>query len=875
MNLYVLDFSAIDKTMLTVVGGKGANLGELAKLEGVRVPPGFCVTTTAYKKTIGDDMNLDALMDRLSTIGVADRDAIGETSASIRQIIEGLAMASDIREDVVRHLADLGEDHAWAVRSSATAEDLPTASFAGQQDTYLNIRGKDAVLEHIRKCWASLFTDRAVIYRLQNGIDHRQVYLSVVVQQMVFPEASGVMFTADPITSNRKVVSINAGFGLGEALVSGLVNPDQYRVRDGRIVDRKVATKQSAINPLADGGTEIREVELGRRDIQVLADDQILRLERIGRNIEKHFGCPQDIEWCLAEDGLSIVQSRPITTLFPVPAVSDGKNHVFMSIGHPQMMTDPIKTMGISFFKFLSDVPLQDVGGEAGGWLFLDVSHDLASPIGRRILINQMGQADLLMQSALAALIRRKGFLKTLPRGKRYATGKRFLHLIWPAIRIYRKNDASLPQKVMARYEAVVRNLEQRISGVSGGDVFAFILEDQKTLIANLLDPQSMGMIMAAVASLGWLNKRMEKWLDEKSTGDTLSKSVPNNITSEMGLALMDVSDVVRKYPAVIEYFGHVSDENFFDDLGKVEGGPAVGEALRSFLTRYGARCPGEIDITRPRWSEKPTMLIPAILSNVNNLPPHVQYVKFEEGKRDATAMAQDFLARLERLPGGKQKAKSTRKRISVLRNFIGYREYPKYFIIRCYQVYKNALMKEAALLVEKCVILEKEDVYYLSFDEFRDAVRTNRLDYGSIAERKREYAAYEKMTPPRVITSEGEVISGEYNAGDIPPGALAGVPVSSGVVEGRARVVLKMEDAVIEENDILVTAFTDPSWTPLFVSVKGLVTEMGGLMTHGAVVAREYGLPAVVGVENATKLIKNGQLIRVNGTEGYVEKIL
>lgn len=243
-----------------------------------------------------------------------------------------------------------------------------------------------------------------------------------------------------------------------------------------------------------------------------------------------------------------------------------------------------------------------------------------------------------------------------------------------------------------------------------------------------------------------------------------------------------------------------------------------------------------------------------------------------QKGRLEAEQKERELLSRLEQLPGGKKKAKKTKKMISVLRNYTGYREYPKYAFIQRYWIYKQALLKEAAKLVQKGVIREKEDIYYLSFDELREAVRTNRLDYSIITGRKEEYEVYEKLTPPRVMTSEGEVISGEYNTGNIPQGALAGIPVSSGIIEGRARVVLKMEEANIEDGDILVTAFTDPSWSPLFVSIKGLVTEVGGVMTHGAVIAREYGLPAVVSVENATKLIKDGQRIRVNGTEGYVE---
>jgi pyruvate,water dikinase len=283
-------------------------------------------------------------------------------------------------------------------------------------------------------------------------------------------------------------------------------------------------------------------------------------------------------------------------------------------------------------------------------------------------------------------------------------------------------------------------------------------------------------------------------------------------------------------------------------------------------------RCAGEIDITRNRWSEKPTTLVPLILNNIKNFEPHAGKRKFEQGRQEALKKEKELLDRLKQLPDGEQKAEETKRMIDLVRNFAGYREYPKYGMVNRYFVYKQALLREAEQLVQADVIREKEDIYYLTFEELREVVRANKLDYRIIGKRKAEYKLYEKLTPPRVITSDGEIIAGEYKRENLPAGAIAGLAVSSGVIEGRARVILNMEDAALEDGDILVTSFTDPSWTPLFVSIKGLVTEVGGLMTHGAVIAREYGLPAVVGVENATKLIKDGQRIRVHGTEGYVE---
>ncbi len=358
MGRYVLSFEEIDKGQVGAVGGKGAHLGELSGIEGLRVPAGFCVTTDAFERIMADAPLIEERLDRLSRVKLEDRETIRELSAEIRRTVEGIAMPDEVAEAITRSLARLGEHTAYAVRSSATAEDLPTASFAGQQDTYLNVVGSRSILQHVSRCWASLFTERAVAYRLRNGYEHRKVRMAVVVQQMVFPQAAGILFTTDPVTSNRKIASVDASFGLGEALVSGLVNADVYKVRDGQIVAKTVATKQLAIYASPEGGTHQQTIEPERQGEPALTDAQVVQLAQLGRRIEAHFGRPQDIEWCLVDDGFQIVQSRPITTLFPIPEGGDGKNHVYLSVGHQQMMTDPMKPLGLSLFQLIAARPM-------------------------------------------------------------------------------------------------------------------------------------------------------------------------------------------------------------------------------------------------------------------------------------------------------------------------------------------------------------------------------------------------------------------------------------------------------------------------------------------------------------------------------------
>ncbi|EIN5665065.1 phosphoenolpyruvate synthase [Listeria monocytogenes] len=864
MKPYVLKFQEIQPHSEALVGGKGMNLGACSNIEGVHVPAGFCLTTEAYKRTLAENNEFTQLLQRLSSLKTSDMDAIREISETIRTLIQHTQIPSEITSDMDAALLDVGGyEMPFAVRSSATAEDLPHTSFAGQHDTYLNIIGRGALLQHISMCWASLFTERAIIYRIQNHFDHRKVQLAVVIQQMISPEASGILFTADPITSNRKSLSIDASFGLGEALVSGLVSADSYTVQENTITNKIIAKKKLAIYSLKEGGTETRPLEESQQTTQTLTDQQILQLAKLGRKIEAHFGKPQDIEWCLAEGVFYIVQSRPITTLYPIPEVNEPGNRVYISVAHQQMMTDAMKPLGLSFYLMTTPATMYT----AGGRLFVDITQSLSAKVSRDMMVNSLGQSDPLIKDALLTVINKKGFLPPLPTEENPSqapvSGK-------PPVRSI--PDSSSVFELVRNSENSIKQLKQSIETKNGSDLFDFIVEDLEELKRVLFNPTSIDAIMAGMDASAWLNEHIYQWLGEKNVADKLSESAPNNITSQMGLELLDVADVIRPYPAVRAYLDQTKNPDFMNELATLEGGTETKKALEDYLQKYGMRCAGEIDLTKTRWIENPLTLIPLILSNIKNFEPGASMHKFAQGEKEAFHKEQEILRRLQELPDGEQKAIETKEKIDILRHFIGYREYPKYGMINRYFIYKLALLRAGEQLVKDGILQEQEDIYFLYFEELREVVRTGQVDYELINARKHDFATFEKLTPPRILTSDGEMINGEYKRENLPKDAILGLPVSSGTVEGRARVILDMEKADLEDGDILVTAYTDPSWTPAFVSIKGLVTEVGGLMTHGAVIAREYGLPAVVGVENATTVIKDGQQIRINGTEGYIE---
>ena len=849
---YVLDLQEIDHADVAVVGGKGALLGELSRIEGIPVPPGFCVTTDAFQRILAGAPSIDDRLARLSRLEPEDGTAIRALSAEIRRAVEEIAIPDDVASAMTHALGGrdgFNEQAACAVRSSATAEDLPSASFAGQYDSYLNVVGAGAVLQHVRRCWASLFSERAVTYRVRNGFDHRTVQMAVVVQRMVIPQAAGVLFTADPVTSNRKVASVEASFGLGEALVSGRVNADTFTVRDGEVVARAAAP--------------------ARQEQPALTEAQVVALVRLGRRIEAHLGRPQDIEWCLAEGDFWIVQSRPITTLFPIPEAADRDTHVYVSVGHQQMMTEAMRPLGVSVWQLTAMAPMH----EAGGRLFVDVTRRLASPTTRVGLLEVIGRGDPLTGDALQTIVERGDFLASLPDQDPPAPGGPPAGGAPAQI----DTDPAIVTELIERNRVSIAALKRDIQTKSGPALFDFLLEAFTEHKRVLGDPLSYRAIMAGMQATWWLNEQLEAWLGEKNAADTLTLSAPGNVTSEMGLALLDVADVIRPHPQVVGFLEHVEgagceDEAFLDELAKLAGGWEARNAIRTYLQTYGMRCVGEIDITRPRWSERPTTLVPLILDNIRNFTPGEAKRRFEHGRQAAGEKERELLERLRALPDGEQKAAEVKRMIDRVRTFSGYREYPKYGIVSRYFVYKQALLQEAERLVQADVLGDKEDIFSLTFHELRDVASTRRVDEQLIRRRKDAFRFNQALTPPRVLTSDGEVIAGAYRRDDVPTGALIGLPVSAGTVEGRARVIRDIAQADLEAGDILVTTYTDPSWTPLFLAITGLVTEVGGLMTHGAVIAREYGVPAVVGVEHATNLIRDGQRIRMHGTDGYIE---
>ena len=883
MEKYVLYFNEIDKTYLPYVGGKGANLGEMTKAN-FPVPQGFCITTLAYRAFVQKSEELNGLFDELEQIASDDLEQIKKLGLRIRENLNSISMPENIKSEVIDAWIATGKDKAYAVRSSATAEDLPTASFAGQQDTYLNICGIEQLLKAVQNCWASLFTDRAISYRAKNNFDHRLVYLSVVIQEMVFPEVSGIMFTADPISGMRKTVSIDASFGLGEALVSGIVNPDLYKARSGIITEKQIPKKKIAIFALPEGGTITVDVSIEKQEAQALEDHRIIELAGLGQKIEAHYSFEQDIEWAFASGRFYILQSRPITSLYPLPHVSDDKLHVFMSFGHIQMMTDVMKPLTISLFKNVikvlkqGDTPSEDhIIFEVGGRMFADVTALLLVKPFRNRFLKVFKGMDELISSALAQVSKREDFMKqSVSRKAGFRTFRKMAPIIIPVFAkvIYNlviKDPIDSKGEANSLIQEISRESEKKIFEVSGAERIRRIQENMGNMLPNVLAKVAVYWITGIVAA-GILEKELKNKLGDKKSAHLLSqlnKSLPGNITTELGLEVGDLADIARNYPEVIDYLQKANNSSFYEELIKVNGGLKFKAELESFLSKYGMRCSGEVDITKPRWNEEPLQLIPSILSNIRTAEAGEHREKFKQGEVDADLAGKEIISQF-----GHFKKRRIARLVKLYRNLMGMREHHKFSLIVHLDIYKRAILQEAACLKEKGVLRNQKDVFYITIERLIELEEGNFS--GNIDELidsiKTQYQQYEKLTPPRVMTSEGEIITGKVRNIKAPEGALIGTPVSAGVVEGIARVVLRLEDAKLNPGEILVAPYTDPGWTPLFTSAIGLVTEVGGMMTHGSVIAREYGLPAVVGIDKVTEIIKDGDHILLNGTEGFVQ---
>lgn len=893
-------------TALPLVGGKAANLGLLLQA-GLAVPPGFCVTTHAFELLL-EGQGLGAwLEEQLQSLnpsgtGPAELEKLREVGARIRQRIQQTALHPALQDAVRQALEQQGLELAYAVRSSATAEDLPDASFAGQQDTYLGMRGLEQILDAIRRCQASLYTDRAIQYRMQQGFEHRRVKLAVVVQQLLASEVSGVLFTADPRTGHRRRMVIEACFGLGEALVSGQLDPDRFELTRGpqhapalKCVETAIGKKQLAIWQEPTGGTRTEQLPPERAQAPTLTPEQVLTLARLGEQVEAHYAqrdggphpIPQDIEWGLHAGRFYLLQARPITTLYPLPlpAPSDQGLHAYLCFNHLQVMLDPFPPLAADVFRFAfpfgrgnSREP-NPFMVEAGGRLYIDPTSLLVLPRLGAAICEGMKNGDDMAGKQLSQLRLREDFQanRAIP-GLQLRMGV-FLKTVVPIMLrmllwLWWRSPSQLRPRVLGLIESHLNEADRRLAAASSELERVRICYEEicGDLFGNLL-PRLFPVIGSGLIGISLVRKLLSPLLPAVEV-DRILRGLDGNITTEMDLRVGDLADKVRPYPALAEAIRqNLRLGTPLKALDQVEGGPAFLAELDRFMETFGMRGPSEIDISRPRWRDEPDSLLQMLLGNVAHGELGVHRAHHARMRSEGEQQLLTLIEQARRGPLGIIRAALVKRLGTLVRAAMALREHPKYGLIQLLERVKRTLLGIGEQLVAAGRLEQAQDVFFLSRKTLEAALQDPNLPLREqVAQAQEQHRRNFKRFPPKTMTSEGEVLQLVVERGNAPEGALLGTAASAGVVEGIARVVTDPAREVLHTGEILVAPFTDPGWTPLFLNASGLVMEVGGLMTHGSVIAREYGIPAVVGVSGALSRLKTGQRLRVHGTEGYVE---
>jgi pyruvate,water dikinase len=848
----ILDLARVSAADLPGVGGKAANLGELIAA-GFDVPPGFCVTTDAY---------------RLAVRGTPVESGMQTDAAAARAAIMAAPFPDAVADAVREAYAQLGAGPV-AVRSSATAEDLPGASFAGQQDTFLGVDGIDAVLDAVHRCWASLWTDRAVAYRAAQGIEGGGVALAVVVQRMVDAESAGVLFTADPVTGRRRQAVIDAARGLGDVVVSGAVDPDRIVVdtRSSRILDRRRGSS-------TDSGP-------------VLPDAQARALAALGDRVEQHFGSPQDIEWAIDAGGhLWLTQSRPITTLYPVPvrdAPRGGNDtRVYFCVTLAQGLHRPITPLGIAAFRvvgagFLDLIgrPPQRIVDGPGGFaiggdrIFLDATPIVRSAVGREIFPRALQVMETRSAVVLRELFEDPRF-SVLPGSRR-----RFAR---PALRLaLRIRLPLLVGQALVSPPAAHRRLRRLEEDVrtrsipTSGDIPARVDAVVDLLFhATSLAPRGLPGAVVGFAMLGLAGRLLG---DAVQPGDlqAVLRSLPGNVTTEMDLDLWRIAVRARRDAESAAALRDFSARDLADRCLAGDLPEGLQRDMAHFLELYGHRAVAEIDLGMPRWADDAAHLL-GVLAGYVRLDPDAETPEqhFAAGARDARATMNELIARARRR--SRLRARAVRFCLRRARALIGIREMPKFLVMIALRTARASMLRIGAELADAGRIETADDIAFLDFDDAKAGAAGADLRAVVRARRERYDAELRRRHVPRVLLSDGTELEALASHGETDdPGTLRGTPASAGMVTAHARVILDPVGAQLEPGEILVAPSTDPGWTPLFLTAGGLVMEMGGANSHGAVVAREYGIPAVVGVARATETIRTGDEVTIDGAGGVV----
>jgi phosphoenolpyruvate synthase/pyruvate phosphate dikinase len=832
-----IELTQVDSQSLPLVGGKGAQLGAMLR-GGLPVPDGFCVTTEAFRR----------------------------------------GMDPSLGQEITTAYQALGAGPV-AVRSSATAEDLPEASFAGQQESYLNVSGAESVLEGVSACWQSLYTERAVAYRRDRNIPDSAVAMAVVVQRMVQADTAGVLFTLNPVTGATDELVIEAACGLGDKVVSARVTPDRYRVR-----------RRAPHELIEAEGSETRALMTA-----AVLDE----LARLGLAAERLLGRAADIEWALAAGQVYLLQARAVTAAGPrLPEVHygsrwneehcRGKLIYWSNYNTRETMPYPHPPFSRSFWSYLVLPPM----GVALGLFHpkeAEKPDEAPSPLdlvdGR--LYWNMNVADGIfgfrprfLMARFARLLDREHaevVEEMLRTGWLESIGRPFsLRRIWHSlVRAPGGLRAALGMIAPEQSWRQLRETQEEIASFGKIDL-SILSEEQILALARYFATQStaraMGVLSASFPALPagfYLIWALPRW----GFADLLPKvlsGIGNNPTMETALALWDLAEAAG--PEVRAVFADHPIDRVPKVLAESNAGRDFLTRMGEFLKSHGHRAVREFDFSCPRWRDDPTFVYETVRNYLSHPPdqptPRQHYDRqVQEHERAKTEIEQ-------KLRWHPLRRWSFRRSVRLVETRLPLREAPKFYALMGLAHIRDLYLEVGRRMVERGLLEKPDDFFFLSIPEI-EQIAQNKLDKGWIEEqipiRRREFARHMRANPPLVVRSDGKPMVKPAIGSDV----LRGMPASSGTVRGPARILMDPSDgALLQKGEILVAPFTDPGWTPLFLTAGALVMEIGGIMSHGAVVAREYGIPAVVGVKDATRLLRGGEIIEVDGGTGEIRRM-